>query len=795
MADDILHKANTNLKTADRGLKSQSESGSKPLHPAQKSSGAFLDENKSDAFEPITEQSSNQTQNKHGGKQNNAHNRPGIAKQAAGKVGTSIKNSINKGLDDAFRDPETGEGANLDTVRSGKNALKKATGSLKDSRSSLDKFRGNSLKKASGTGKKQAKKAVKKTQKKVQKTQQRATKAITRIVRKIIQVVLRIIRTIIASLLPVFLVALGVFLLVSLIVWIIPFGNQDINKAGEEGLLQLNLETDEYKIYQALIDDFSKEYFDDEKFSTEERSLIAKTILCIIYNEWGDGGVGRKLYKWGNHTEEECKEYVRKVNAGEVTADEFAADPDGFGMMQFYGSHRRDLIEIAKEKGSSVDDVYVQLEALKRYEGYEQFLVWIRTIPYWSGWDNAGGNDEELKTIIQTEIIKKFYLWCWEGPDYSDNEIVHKSDTGEISLHSSYAITDEEIETILSYEDIVNTQITIVGGKADIAKRAREFCSDDSHGYSLDSNHQCHSFTDPNKDLCCASFVCVIYNDVYPNSIPFNSGVCGLEDALKKDTKNFVNVTDKIDPKTTEGMEVGDIIIWRSKTHWMHTQIYIGNKQVAEASYFHGHPETGDQGGEVTVNKYYNNTGNEVTQINGKAIEMPAGGYETQYIQVYRYVGDQYMFIWPTDKHKASDTYHDRVADGTYDKLVKQIGSAEGISKFHRGIDVDMPKGAPVYAMADGVVKKKYSSENRGVVIVIKHDNGYWTLYEHLDPAVKVNGGEYVKQGDIIANIGTTGKESGTCLHFELYPPSVSDIPPQDGWSSEAIDPMPYLAD
>lgn len=105
-------------------------------------------------------------------------------------------------------------------------------------------------------------------------------------------------------------------------------------------------------------------------------------------------------------------------------------------------------------------------------------------------------------------------------------------------------------------------------------------------------------------------------------------------------------------------------------------------------------------------------------------------------------------WIWPVDG-VISDTY----------------GSRNG---RHRGVDVASDLDTPVYAVANGMVTKSYYSQSYGHVIFIKHDEGYETVYAHLQKRL-VEKGERVKKGDTIGTMGSTGHSSGPHLHFEVH--------------------------
>jgi len=87
--------------------------------------------------------------------------------------------------------------------------------------------------------------------------------------------------------------------------------------------------------------------------------------------------------------------------------------------------------------------------------------------------------------------------------------------------------------------------------------------------------------------------------------------------------------------------------------------------------------------------------------------------------------------------------------------------------KKHTGIDIDGQIGSPNYAMSDGTVEFAGWSVGYGLSIVINHGNGLWTRYGH-NSKIYVKIGDEVKAGQTIALMGSTGKSTGSHLHFEV---------------------------
>ncbi|OQY19535.1 MAG: hypothetical protein B6I36_03780 [Desulfobacteraceae bacterium 4572_35.1] len=86
----------------------------------------------------------------------------------------------------------------------------------------------------------------------------------------------------------------------------------------------------------------------------------------------------------------------------------------------------------------------------------------------------------------------------------------------------------------------------------------------------------------------------------------------------------------------------------------------------------------------------------------------------------------------------------------------------------HKGTDFAMPIGTPIYATADGVVKRVKNHPFAGKYIEIKHDGRYATRYLHLS-RITVRRGQKVQRGERIAMSGNTGRSTGPHLHYELH--------------------------
>ena len=103
-----------------------------------------------------------------------------------------------------------------------------------------------------------------------------------------------------------------------------------------------------------------------------------------------------------------------------------------------------------------------------------------------------------------------------------------------------------------------------------------------------------------------------------------------------------------------------------------------------------------------------------------------------------------------------------------------------GSAAMHAGIDMAGPVGEPVYATADGTVDRAGWYGGYGNLVELGHGKGIQTRYGHLSK-VLVKAGDRVRRGDLIARMGSTGRSTGSHLHYEVR---------IDG---AAVNPMPFL--
>jgi len=85
----------------------------------------------------------------------------------------------------------------------------------------------------------------------------------------------------------------------------------------------------------------------------------------------------------------------------------------------------------------------------------------------------------------------------------------------------------------------------------------------------------------------------------------------------------------------------------------------------------------------------------------------------------------------------------------------------------HAGIDLGMPEGSPIYAAKTGTVICSGYYTGFGNLIRIDHGNGMETYYAHCSRLIATEGHK-VEEGEVIAEVGSTGNSTGPHLHFEV---------------------------
>ena len=101
--------------------------------------------------------------------------------------------------------------------------------------------------------------------------------------------------------------------------------------------------------------------------------------------------------------------------------------------------------------------------------------------------------------------------------------------------------------------------------------------------------------------------------------------------------------------------------------------------------------------------------------------------------------------------------------------------------EFHTGLDIANYLGTPIYAAQSGKVTFTGWRGNYGRTVIIDHLNGYKTLYGH-NRKIIVKSGQIVKTGQLISQMGSTGRSTGPHLHFEVH------------YNNKVVNPLEYIS-
>jgi Peptidase family M23/Transglycosylase SLT domain len=120
-------------------------------------------------------------------------------------------------------------------------------------------------------------------------------------------------------------------------------------------------------------------------------------------------------------------------------------------------------------------------------------------------------------------------------------------------------------------------------------------------------------------------------------------------------------------------------------------------------------------------------------------------------------------------------------AFGSTSETLEPMAKVGGVSyaHYHNGIDLAAHLGTAVHAAAAGTVIFAGKQSGGAVVVKIRHDDGYVTMYGHLDPSLPVKVGERVTAGETIGQVGMTGVTTGPHLHFSLFTSGGTAIDPE----------------
>lgn len=99
---------------------------------------------------------------------------------------------------------------------------------------------------------------------------------------------------------------------------------------------------------------------------------------------------------------------------------------------------------------------------------------------------------------------------------------------------------------------------------------------------------------------------------------------------------------------------------------------------------------------------------------------------------------------------------------------------------YHKGVDLAARTGNKIKVMAEGKVVRAGTASGYGKLVEIDHGNGFKTKYGHMHK-IYVKKGQYVEAGDVVGEVGSTGRSTGPHLHYEIL------------YKGYDVDPMPFM--
>lgn len=165
--------------------------------------------------------------------------------------------------------------------------------------------------------------------------------------------------------------------------------------------------------------------------------------------------------------------------------------------------------------------------------------------------------------------------------------------------------------------------------------------------------------------------------------------------------------------------------------------------------------------------------------------------YVGQRLQIPRNSGAQTVAVEPSTRSTSlpplfsDESVHfpqDEFARFAWPLREGRVTSGFGLrnGRFHDGIDISAPPGTAVLAAAGGQVIFSDALRGYGKVVIIRHSGGYITIYAH-NSRNRVHDGQFVRRGQRVADVGSTGRVTGPHLHFEIRKNNL------------ARNPLPYL--
>lgn len=116
------------------------------------------------------------------------------------------------------------------------------------------------------------------------------------------------------------------------------------------------------------------------------------------------------------------------------------------------------------------------------------------------------------------------------------------------------------------------------------------------------------------------------------------------------------------------------------------------------------------------------------------------------------------------------------LAGGSY-----SVGDGLGAGRNHGGQDLAAPEGTAIMAAKEGrIVEVANDPDGYGQYITIEHEGGVRTRYAHMSKYGEFKEGDTVQAGDVIGEVGSTGRSTGPHLHFEVISPDGGKLEPRE---------------
>jgi len=120
--------------------------------------------------------------------------------------------------------------------------------------------------------------------------------------------------------------------------------------------------------------------------------------------------------------------------------------------------------------------------------------------------------------------------------------------------------------------------------------------------------------------------------------------------------------------------------------------------------------------------------------------------------------GNLNNWLWPVDSYKITSDYSYR------------INPFNSSRELHGALDIAAPYGSKISASNNGVIQTMGRTASAGIYVVINHNNGYYTQYNHMSAYAKgLKVGQTVERGQVIGYVGMTGAATGPHLHFAVW--------------------------